>query len=166
MDPLSVTASAITVAGVAANTCLAFAQLRSFIKNLPGRVHALSNEVSDFQIVCFQLVNVLEEKQSHDPAAAPDDLHDNIRLLLNQAETKLEELQAIIKRLARHKNIVVAAAAFKREQEHLHSLQDDINTVKVSLNIVLGTINTYVPCSALVPLYSSLSPLIALQAGT
>ncbi|KAF2105246.1 ankyrin repeat-containing domain protein [Lophiotrema nucula] len=142
MDPLSVTASAITVATVAANTCLAFAQLRSFIKNLPGRVHALNNEVSDFQIVCFQLVNVLEEKQSHDATAAPDDLLENIQLLLEKAETKLEELQTVIRSLARHKHIVTAAAAFKREQEHLHSLQDDINTVKVSLNIVLGTINT------------------------
>ena len=62
MDPLSLTASAITVAALAASTCRAFAELRSLCKSLPGRLHALSNEVADIEVVLVQVATVFGER--------------------------------------------------------------------------------------------------------
>ncbi|KAF3897021.1 hypothetical protein GTR04_0360 [Trichophyton interdigitale] len=50
MDPLSVTASIIAVGTVAGKICSAFTELRSLCRSLPGRLHALNNEVADLEI--------------------------------------------------------------------------------------------------------------------
>ena len=66
MDPVSLTASIIAVAGLAAKTGRAFYDLRSACKSLPGRLHALSNEVVDLELVLHQ-VAALAEKRAQDP---------------------------------------------------------------------------------------------------
>lgn len=143
MDPLSVAASAIAVATLAAQTCSALADLRSLCKTLPGRLHALNNEVADLELVLFQLASLTKERES-----LPESKQSTIPHLLKQARTKLIELKSIVGRLTityRNAKIpIIGANGWRKEQNRLQELQEDIRTVKCSLNIMLGASNSYV----------------------
>lgn len=144
MDPLSIAASAITVATLAASTCRAFAELRSLCKTLPGRLHALNNEVADIEVVLIQVATVFQERA----CSIPDNKQEVILRLLMRASNKLDELRLTVEQLTRlcdrTRIAVVQAHAWRKEQPKLRILQDDIKTIKCSLNIVLGASNSYV----------------------
>jgi len=76
----------------------------------------------------------------------PDTQQQAIPQLLKQAEAKLVELQVAVEELARlcdgEKFVLVQAHAWRRKQPKLLALQEDIKTVKCSLNIVLGASNS------------------------
>lgn len=61
MDPLSAAASVIAIATVAGQVGKAFAELRKDCSELPGRLHALSNEITDIEFVLHQVAAVLQE---------------------------------------------------------------------------------------------------------
>ncbi len=142
MDPISITASAITVAALAQATCRSFSALRALCKALPGRLHALNNEVSDIEAVLVQVATVSKERAKF----IPDTQQQAIPQLLKQAEAKLIELQAAVEELAKlcdsDKFVLVQAHAWRRKQPKLLALQEDIKSVKCSLNIVLGASNS------------------------
>lgn len=144
MDPLSVTASAITVAALAAQTCLAFSDLRSLYRSLPGRMHALNNETADIQIVLQQVASVFKERGA---SISREDQHAVSRLLA-QAKTKLSELQVTVEELARvcrnTKNFPYQAYTWRKEKPKLRELQEDIHGIKCSLNVAIGASNSYV----------------------
>ena len=64
MDPLSLAASAITIAALATDTCRAFAGLRALCRTLSGRLHALSNDVTDINVVLIHVATVFQERAS------------------------------------------------------------------------------------------------------
>jgi hypothetical protein len=146
MDPLSVTASAIAIATLAANTCRAFTDLRSLCKQLPGRLHALNNEVVDIQVVLHQVASIFNERAC---APIPQGQQVAIPALLDQAKTKLSEVQEIVEQLYRScdhaKFVVLQARAWRREQPKLQELQNDIKIIKCNLNVLLGASNSYDP---------------------
>ena len=143
MDPLSITASIVGIVAAAASTGRAFEELRRLCKALPGRLHALSNEVSDIELVLHQVASVLE-KRTGDPILEEQEQH--IRHLLNQAGSKLRELRTIVEvftNVAKTTKVpFMQAYAWRRNQPRLQVLQEDINTVKCSLNIMLGASNS------------------------
>lgn len=141
MDPISLTASVMTVATIAAKIGSVFAELRKHYKELPGRLHALNNEVSDIEVVLYQVAAVLKDRSS----LAPSD-QTAIPQLLKQAETNLFELKEIIERLATNcdRKIILRARTWRKEQPKLQALQRDIKAVKCSLNIMLGASNSQV----------------------
>ena len=148
MDPLSITASIVVVAGVAAKTGSAFNNLRKLCKTLPGRLHALSNEVTDIELVLYQ-VALLVKKREDELVLRNDDV--DIQHQLNHARSKLEELRTIIEKLARlrqHTRFpIFETQAWRRDQPKLQALQEDIKNAKCSLNIILGVSNSYVAIS-------------------
>ena len=91
MDPLSLTASVIAVATVAAKIGSVFAELRKHCIELPGRLHALNNEVADIEVVLYQVAAVVNDRSS---LPASDQIA--IPRLLKQAKTKLSELNEIM----------------------------------------------------------------------
>ena len=143
MDPLSITASVIGIVAAAASTGRAFEELRRLCKTLPGRLHALSNEVSDIELVLHQVASVVE-KRTGDPAVKEQE--QCIRHLLDQAGSKLHELRTIVEtftNLAKTTKIpFFQAYAWRKNQPRLQMLQEDIKTVKCSLNIILGASNS------------------------
>ena len=143
MDPLSITASIIGIVAAAASTARAFEELRLLCKTLPGRLHALSNEVSDLELVLRQVASVVE-KRTGDPAIKEQEPH--IRHLLDGAGSKLRELRTIVEALTNiaktTKIPVFQAYAWRKNQPRLQVLQEDIKTVKCSLNIMLGASNS------------------------
>lgn len=144
MDPLSVAASVTALATVATQICSAISQLRSLCKSLPGRLHALNNEVADFELVLTQLALLLEQRR----CSLTESNEMAIPHLLRQARMKLNETHEIVKRLVidckTSRNTLLGVQAWRKEQERLQMLQDDIRTVKSSLNIMLGASNSQV----------------------
>ena len=64
MDPMSLAASVITVATVAAQTCKVFSKLYALHEAVPRRLHALNNEVVDIKVVLCQVAAVVREYES------------------------------------------------------------------------------------------------------
>lgn len=143
MDPLSISASIIGIVAAAASTGRAFEELRRLCKTLPGRLHALSNEVSDIELVLHQVASVVK-KRTGDPALKEHGEH--VQHLLDQADTKLSELRTIVETFTHiaktTKTPVFQAYAWRKHQPRLQALQEDIKTVKCSLNIMLGASNS------------------------
>jgi hypothetical protein len=149
MDPFSITASAVTVATLAASTCRTFADLRALCKSLPGRLHALNNEVADIEVVLVQVATVFDERAY----SIPGKHQQAIPRLLDQANDKLTELQSTIEQLtkiyASGKIVVLQAHVWRRELPKLSALQEDIKKIKCNLNILLGASNSYAAPSPL-----------------
>lgn len=143
MDPL---ASVFPVIKLAAHIAGALADLRTLCKQLPGRVHALSNEVSDIEVVLIQVAKVLQERCCS-PISTEETDNKFILQLLVRAETKLKELRSIVDGLAassKQNNVMIfRAGLWRKEQPRLLVLQDDIKAIKSSLNVVLGASNSY-----------------------
>ena len=143
MDPLSIAASAVTVAALAASTCRTFSELRSFCRSLPDRLHALNNEVADTEIVLAQLATVFSKRTS-----LIEEAEQEVTLeLLSQASVALSQLQDILKGFTglrdRSKFVLNQARAWRKEQSNLERLQANLKRVKCTLGIMLGASNSY-----------------------
>ena len=91
MDPLSVTASVIAIAGAASTAGLSIKKLLS-LRGTSDAVLALNNEVSDLQLV-LQAINTLLQK--HGSSIRPE-IGSSIRNTSNQATKCLQDLDTII----------------------------------------------------------------------
>ncbi|KAK4664848.1 uncharacterized protein QC763_508160 [Podospora pseudopauciseta] len=142
MDPLSLAASIITVASLAASTCSAISELRSLCKCLPGRIHAIGNEVADLEVVLSQVATLVKERSN---LLGSQQTINSIPHLLIEARLKLNQLASIVERFtaasSEYKIPVLKAGIWLKEQGRLQTLQEDIPTVKSSLNILLGASN-------------------------
>lgn len=79
------------MATLAAQTCSTLADLRSLCQILPGRLHALNNEVADLELVLFQLASLVKEREY-----LPESKETSIPHLLNRARIKLVDLEDIV----------------------------------------------------------------------
>ncbi|KAI0973588.1 hypothetical protein F4678DRAFT_459068 [Xylaria arbuscula] len=142
MDPLSLAASIIPVVSLAKEVTAAISGLRTACKTLPGRLHAVHNEVADFELVLFQLAELIEKR-----SCLPDSEQSVIPHLLKQARLKLNDIHTIVRTLTSaylaSRGPLVGANAWRKEQGKLQALQEDIRTVKCSLNIMLGASNSH-----------------------
>jgi hypothetical protein len=141
MDPLSITASVIAVATFAAQICSAFQDLRNLCKSLPGRLHALNNEVADLELVLFQIASLAEQR-----ACLPNNIEFAIPHQLKQAKARLTELENLLRTFSKAyqdtKNPLVGARLWRKESEKIKSLQESIQSVKGNLIIMLGAANS------------------------
>jgi enamine deaminase RidA (YjgF/YER057c/UK114 family) len=151
MDPLSVIASCIAVATIAQQTCQAFTELRTLCKEIPGRLHALNNEVADIELVLLRVAKVAENRETFQTlceVADDADDHGDIPKLLGTAQDRLTELHKFAVDLAAacsgstHRIAIFRAQAWKKAQTKLAILQDGVKSVKCSLNILLGASNS------------------------
>ncbi|KAI0396230.1 ankyrin repeat-containing domain protein [Xylariaceae sp. FL0594] len=141
MDPLSISASIVAVGGLAKSVASAISNLRSLCKSLPGRLHAVHNEIADLELVLLEVASLTKTRTyvlGSDDSAIPH--------LLRQARSKLSEILDIVRRLTvaynSSRSPLVGVSAWRREQKQLQILQEDIRTVKCSLNILLGASNS------------------------
>ncbi|RYP12553.1 hypothetical protein DL765_007255 [Monosporascus sp. GIB2] len=143
MDPLSVTASAITVAGVAVKICQVLANIRSDFSGLPGRLHALNNEIEDFRVVLQHVLTKAETKERRDTSA---NLDTSLISLLDQGLTSLlalkEILDGFVSGRARKRESLLRNISWRRQQGRVTMLQEDVKRVKSSLNVLLGVSNS------------------------
>ncbi|KAJ5710552.1 ankyrin repeat containing protein [Penicillium malachiteum] len=117
MDPLSFTASLLTVATLAASVTTALSNLRE-VGELPSRLHAINNEVTDLEVILRQI----------------------------GAKSKLGELDTIISRLVRscvgNGKFLVRAKVWLTEKPKLQALQEELHDIKATLNLILGLVHS------------------------
>lgn len=131
MDPLSITSGVIAVGTLISQITKAFHNLREVCRNLPGRLHALNNEVVDLRAILQDL-----------EAIATQPGHTNVTTALDQLRARLRELHDILLVLgdacSRSKIPLVQARQWSKVHRKLLSLQEDIKTQKSHLHIALG----------------------------
>ena len=93
-DPLSITASVTAVATVTTQIISTLTELRA-LKNLPRRLHAINNEVTDLEVVLYQLESLVADRKSLHTLATQDRLPH----VLHRADTELQELSSTVQQL-------------------------------------------------------------------
>ncbi|RYO89843.1 hypothetical protein DL762_003027 [Monosporascus cannonballus] len=143
MDPLSVTASAITVTGVTVKICQVLANIRSDFSGLPGRLHALNNEIEDFRVVLQHVLTKAETKERRNRSA---DLDTSLISLPDQGLTSLlaqkDILDGFVSGRARKRESLLRNISWRGQQGCVTMLQEDVKRVKSSLNVLLGVSNS------------------------
>lgn len=143
MDPLSITASVVAIAQLASTTSKAFRDLRKLCKQLPGRWHALNNEISELQIVLQDASQAIAQRNHHQTW---HDKEEHILQVLGHGRETIKELLNIVRRFSklseREQASVFEARNFKRDQARLWELQERIHGIKSNLNTLLLVSNS------------------------
>jgi len=137
-DPLSIAASAIAVATLAAQVTTTLSKLRTLYE-LPGRLQALHNEVTDLEVVLRQIGLIVKERD----LPYKKSRHGALQNTLQRGNTKLVELNAVIQRLEKScvgggKRYLFRAKAWWLEQPRLQALQEELRTIKATPNVMPG----------------------------
>lgn len=145
MDPLSITTGVIAVSTLATQVVKILAQIRDDWESLPGRIHALNNEVQDFSIVLHQVAVAAKERSvsfwdSHGKSTVSTQLARGEAVLLDLKHTLERFSSAGVKK----RDAISRSLLWRREQGQVAALQEDIKQVKSSLNVLLGATNSYV----------------------
>ena len=144
MDPLSVTASIITLLAAGGSIVDGLEKLAS-LREAPDIILALNNEISDFRVVIFEIANYLQQEPIQSLPNAQG-FHTNILPLLNRARDKLDELEALIEYklvLPRNDgNIRLNKTGWIWERQKVKRIQEEIRSVKISLVATVGVLNS------------------------
>ena len=141
MDPLSIVTSVLALAAAAAQVSTAISRLRHF-GEVPGKIYALKNEVSDLEVVLRQIGQALEQK-----SLAPDHARGSLEQVLARTKDHLAALAKALERVAKactgsKIKVICKSTIWLKEKELFQSFRDDIGSVKATLNLVLGTANS------------------------
>ncbi len=140
-DPLSITASVITLAAAAAQLSKVISRLRHF-GEVPGRVYALKNEISDLEVVLRQVGHALEQK-----SLAPDNEQGSLASVLVRTKVHLTNVGNALERVANacaggKIKIISKSAIWWKEKSLFQGFQEDIRSVKSNLTLMLGAANS------------------------
>ena len=145
MDPLSFTASLVAVTTLSVQLTKCFSKLRDVCRTLPGRLHALNNEIADLTAVLHDVGVLFADAEKLEGAAYQEQaalLH-----TFDQLQVKLAELKVIVEALtvacSKSSIPLLRARAWSRVQGRLQSLQEELKTYKSHLNIALGVSASY-----------------------
>ncbi|KAL8754783.1 MAG: hypothetical protein Q9199_004118 [Rusavskia elegans] len=140
-DPISIAASVFTLAAVAGQLSKAISRLRHF-GEVPGRVYALKNDVSDLEVVLRQVGHALKQD-----SLAPDNDQEPLQQILARTKSHLADLGKALERVANactssKVKIISKSAIWWKEKALFQGFQEDIRSVKATLNLMLGAANS------------------------
>lgn len=140
-DPLSIAAGILALAAAAAQISKAISRLRHF-GEVPGRVYALKNEVSDLEAVLRQIGHALERK-----SLASDDEQKSLEQILARTKNNLTDLAKALERVANacaggKVKIISQSAIWWKEKKLFQGFHEDLRTAKATLNLMLGAANS------------------------
>lgn len=142
-EALGIAASVVSLAALAAKVSSAISKIRD-VQALPARLYAMNNEVTDIQVVLRYTSKVLTERKH-----SPDDGLAKLPAMLERAEVALVRTMESVDRISKHcvhgKMFMVRAASWWKEKAQLQALQEDLHTIKSSLNLLLGASISYDP---------------------
>lgn len=143
MDPLSVIASTITIAGAVSAS---LDQIKAFY-DAGNELHALMNEISELRIILSEVESATIERQSQ--KTLPQRSVNIICLLMTGAKDKLQQLDTMIReRLTKvhssSSGVQVAKLAWLRQKSKVKKLQEQLKEFRLSLSSVWGAASLYV----------------------
>lgn len=138
---MSAVASVIALATAAAQISKGISRLRHF-GEVPGRVYALKNEVSDLEGLLRQVGHALEQK-----TLALDNEKGSLKQILARTKGHLAGLAKALERVANacaggKVKIISESAIWWKEKTLFQGFQEDIRSVKATLNLMLGAANS------------------------
>ena len=140
MDPLSMTASIITLLAVGGNVFGGLERLSS-LREVPDSVLALRNEISDFRLVSLELAKHLQDLSAKPPEITQT-LSINVLPILDRTRNTIMELEALIKNKLiiprKDGTIRLNKAAWILERHKLKRLQDEVRSMRISLIAVMN----------------------------
>ncbi|KAL9017831.1 MAG: hypothetical protein Q9185_004846 [Variospora sp. 1 TL-2023] len=145
MDPISVAASLLTVLGAAATAGRALDRLSS-LRHAPDHLVALVNEISDLRVVLHNVRDAVQGRAKTSQECG------NVAYIVQRASQKMSELNRLIygnlvktpssgcHSLGDDDTIKASRTKFLRHSGKIRSLKDDIQELKMSLLIAMGTL--------------------------
>jgi hypothetical protein len=154
MDPLSITASSLTLITAAA----AVLKILKSIKDTNKGLITLLNDVTDFQRIVRGIQRLT---RTHRTTLSDDDLSD-LSELLKQAETKIAALQSIVEtctvRSEPDGKWKASKIAWMKRKQETSTLRSDLSQLTQSLNSFLIVMTAYVVSSVLSKNFISYRP--------
>ena len=146
MDPLSVTASIITIIGVGGNIAKTLAKLASQ-KDAPDFILLLNNELADLHLVVLAIQNIYQKHQIDTDARAPHLPIDNsITSALTQAQQTATVLQALYNRInaasGQSRVTSLKTKLWLLEPRNARKVHEDLRNARLKLAAALGLLNS------------------------
>ena len=157
MDPLSITASIITIVGVGGQAAGAVRKVAA-LKGAPESILALNNEITDLHLVISAIQHVYQRQRnrgSPSPAGTVGDIDASITSSLQHAMNITAELEALDGRLKSSSAgdstgpIKFNKIARLQEQRNVRQTQQDLRSVRIKLAGALGILNSYIKWPAI-----------------
>ena len=143
MDPLSITASIVTILAVADKCVKGIAKLRA-LNRAPSELSALINEVADLQTILTQVVALCQPLQKN----RSDGSVIALKSLLKRGEEQLLALNALVQcELSKSKSkrqgggTKVDHWGWTLNKDNLAAHQRSLRTTRLNLSTALGVIN-------------------------
>jgi hypothetical protein len=141
MDPLSITASGITIAGLGTGVVKGFKQCRR-IHNAPVEVQALIDELANVQVVVRQAEDVAVERLTR--LSSPDRTTTSLLKFVEAAKKTILEIEnkvyrKLIKDEDTAEKIKLAKLAWLRERSRIVSLRKGLHEHRMNLLVAIGS---------------------------
>ena len=141
MDPLSIISGVLALATAAGQISTAISRLRHF-GEVPGKIYALKNEISDLELVLRQIGHALEQR-----SLKPDNAEGSLEQVVARTKDLLANLTKALERVANacagsKIKVISKSTIWLREKSVFQTFRDDIASVKATLNLMLGAANS------------------------
>ncbi len=138
MDPLSITASTLTVLSALEK---AFQLIKSY-RDAPGQLEALSNEVADITAAVTEVARVIKESQNKIDSLSDKGSH--LTLALSNIREKARELEALFRSCVNPPSSTsdgtkVSRLSWLKVKSKVQSLQTELRDGRLNLSIALAT---------------------------
>ena len=141
MDPLSITASTLTVLTALETT---FSLIRSF-RDAPGQLEALSNEVTDITAIVTEIDQMLHN--THENDGTPDGKERYLVRALCNIQDKVQKLEILVQSCSRSGATKISRTAWLRVKSKAQNLQVELRDGRLNLALALGTFSAYISLS-------------------
>ena len=141
MDPLSITASVLTLLTAANKVAKGLEKLAS-IRGAPAAVLALNNELSDLRLVLAEAEPLLQ-RHAHS-AFFPATRGRTVQLSIDKAKGRLADLESIIGNRLMRRMGTRDRLGWLYEQDRVQKALTDVRTAKENVTAMLGVANASV----------------------
>ncbi|CAO2649605.1 Nn.00g069900.m01.CDS01 [Neocucurbitaria sp. VM-36] len=139
MDPLSITASIITVIGTAEVAAKSLSKIMR-LKGVPDLVCALNNEVSELRLTLRELEAILSGKITN--ASIRKYIDSGVQPHITTARLKLHALEELVENRLKKSDGSLDRIAWLRVEEKIAKLQKDLRRINQKFATVLGIITS------------------------
>ena len=135
MDPLSITASTLTVLSALETT---FQLIKSY-RDAPGQLEALNNETTDITAIIAEVARVVKESRN-----SSSDNVSHLTLALSNVHEKVQELDALLRSCLitsspTSDGVKVSRISWLKVRSKAQSLQAKLRDSRLNLSIALAT---------------------------
>lgn len=141
MDPLSITASIVTLLTAANHVAIGLNKLSS-IDGAPAAVRALNNEVEDLRLVLTEAEPLLRK---HGDVTMPSAVAAiSLEPIIERAKNKLKDLEAIVGNRLLARMRMKDKLGWMFEQDKVQSALGDVRTARTNVTTMLSVVSRYV----------------------